>query len=328
MKRYLPLVLLLFGACASSNDFAKPAIDWAPLHYVCHRAAPPPVIDGKLDDEAWKRAPWTSLFVDIEGDLEPRPTLKTRAKMLWDAKYFYIAADLVEPHVWATLTKRDSVIFHDNDFEVFIDPDGDTHQYYELEINAYGTEWDLRLPKPYRDDGHAIDEWDITGLKTAIHVDGTLNEPRDSDRGWSVEIAIPWDVMAEFANRPSPPKPGDSWRVNFSRVQWRTRIVNGRYEKTKDPENNWVWSPQGLINMHYPEMWGFVTFAGASGKVAPFAYGPAERAKWNLRRTYYAWKAGEIEGDAKFYAEERLPDGRMVTIDHEGRTRVLPKERD
>ena len=40
----------------------------------------------------------------------------------------------------ARLTKHDAVIFHDNDFEVFIDPDGDNHEYYELELNALNTD--------------------------------------------------------------------------------------------------------------------------------------------------------------------------------------------
>ena len=26
------------------------------------------------------------------------------------------------------------------------------------------------------------------------------------------------------------------------------------------PERNWVWSPQGVINMHYPERWGYLQF--------------------------------------------------------------------
>jgi len=77
--------------------------------------------------------------------------------MLWDDTYFYVAAQLEEPDVWATLTQRDTVIFYDNDFEVFIDPDGDTHNYYELEVNAFGTLWDLMLLTPYRDGGPAID---------------------------------------------------------------------------------------------------------------------------------------------------------------------------
>src|SRR5687768_640330 len=119
-----------------------------PLVYSCVRGTP--VIDGRIDDVAWEQAAWAADFVDIEGSLKPLPRFKTRAKMLWDDDYFYIAAEMEEPHVWGTLTEHDSVIFYDNDFEVFIDPDGDNHNYYEFEINALNTGWDLRLPKPYR----------------------------------------------------------------------------------------------------------------------------------------------------------------------------------
>ena len=117
--------------------------------------------------------------------------------MLWDDDYFYIGAEMEEPDVWATLTERDSVIFRDNDFEVFIDPDGDTHAYYELEVNALNTLWDLMLIKPYRDGGPAINGWDIAGLQSAVDVRGTLNRPGDTDEGWSVEIAMPWKILRE-----------------------------------------------------------------------------------------------------------------------------------
>src|SRR5262249_17025392 len=90
-----------------------------PRHYLCYRARGPVRIDGRLDDPAWKDAPWTQDFVDIEGQGKPRPRFRTRAKMLWDDQYFYIGAELEEPHVWATLTEHDAVIFEDNDFEVF-----------------------------------------------------------------------------------------------------------------------------------------------------------------------------------------------------------------
>jgi hypothetical protein len=259
MKTMTIIAVLL--AASTAGAFEVPALDFDPATYLCPRALTAPKIDGRLDDPAWQLAPWTSEFVDIEGDAKPHPHLTTRARMTWDDEYFYVAAEMEEPHVWGTLTKRDAVIYHDNDFEVFIDPDGDNHRYYELEINALGTEWDLFLVRPYRDGGPALNAWDITGLKTAVHVDGTLNDPSDTDRGWSVEIAIPWKVLAEAANRPSPPAPGDIWRVNFSRVQWQLEVENGDYVKVPDmPENNWVWSPQGLIAMHYPEMWGEVMF--------------------------------------------------------------------
>jgi hypothetical protein len=79
------------------------------------------------------------------------------------------------------------VIFQDNDFEVFIDADGDTHAYYELEVNAFGTAWDRMLLQPYRDGGPPIHGWDVAGLK----VRGTINRPGDKDDAWTVEIAMP-----------------------------------------------------------------------------------------------------------------------------------------
>ncbi|QNI30673.1 carbohydrate-binding family 9-like protein [Alloacidobacterium dinghuense] len=221
-----------------------------PLSYDCHRTATPIVIDGKLDDPAWNQAPWTSDFVDIEGSSKPTPRFRTRAKMLYDDKYLYIAAELEEPNVTATLTQHDSVIFKDNDFEVFIKPLPDTASYYEFEINALNTGWDLFLSKPYNQGGKADNSWDIIGLKTAIAVQGTLNHPSDKDHGWTVEIAYP---LTAFNSRQAvpPPQPGTTWRINFSRVEW----------KPGNPvEDNWVWSPQGVINMHVPERWGYLQF--------------------------------------------------------------------
>jgi hypothetical protein len=235
-----------------------------PKGYVCTKARDPVVIDGKPDEAAWADAAWTDDFVDIEGVIRPRPRQRTRARMLWDDCYFYVAAELDESHVWGTLTKHDSVIFQDNDFEVFIDPDGDNHEYYELEINALNTEWDLFLKAPYRDGGTALDAWEIPGLKTATHVNGTLNDPTDRDRSWTVEMAIPWSVLGVHAGRPAPPKDGDQWRVNFSRVEWQVTTSGKSTKKVPGTkEDNWVWSPQGVVDMHRPERWGYVQFSTA-----------------------------------------------------------------
>ncbi len=251
MKRTIFTVLVL--AASAMTLLAQPK------EYVCHRTKAKISIDGKLNE--WRNVPATDAFVDIEGDRKPRPRFTTRAKMLWDDQYFYIAAELEEPHIWGTLTKRDSVIFHDNDFEVFIDPNGDRNEYYEFEINALNTGWDLFLPKPYRDGGKAQDSWDIMGLKTAVQINGTLNNPTDKDKGWSVELALPWKALAEYAHKAAPPNDGDEWRVNFSRVEWQHEIAGGKYRKIANTkEDNWVWSPQGVIDMHRPEMWGVVRF--------------------------------------------------------------------
>jgi hypothetical protein len=268
-----------------STNFPKPLPH--PKGYVCYRASAPLTIDGRLDEAAWKQAPWTDWFVDIEGDAKPKPRFGTRVKMLWDDKYFYIGAILEEPHVWGTLTEHDSVIFQDNDFEVFIDPDGDNHNYCEFEINALNTTWDLLLTCPYRDGGKAVNSWEIPGMKHGVHIDGTLNDPRDTDRGWSVELAFPWKVLVELAHRPMPPQHGDQWRVNFSRVEWLHEIVEGKYRKIKGkPEDNWVWSPQGVIDMHRPEAWGYVQFSMKTAGKDDFAPDPAWPARAALMQLY------------------------------------------
>ena len=290
---FRPVGLILL--CAAALPLLAGGRGTRPKGYVAPYTPEPLTIDGALDERAWRAAPWTDDFVDIEGALRPAPRFRTRAKMLWDSTYLYIGAELEEPHVWATLTKRDTVIFYDDDFEVFMDPNGDNIEYYEMEMNALNTVWDLFLDLPYRDGGHPRDSWDIAGLRTAVHVRGTLNNPADRDTGWTVEIAMPWKALGEFAHRPAPPKRGDQWRINFSRVEWHAETsgtTTRRVPGTK--EDNWVWSPQGVVDMHQPEMWGYLQFGGPDEKPSsyrPDPSRPAEEALMSVYRAQMAFKA-------------------------------------
>ena len=291
IKRLFPLIVTpyMFGQGFWGNEFPELKIEYAPRTYVCYKTSTPMLVDGKLNDPGWVNAKWSESFVDIEGNLKPDPFYDTKVKMLWDDNYFYFGAEMEEPHVWATLTARDAVIFKDNDFEIFLDPDGDTHNYYELEVNAFETEWDLILLKPYHDQSKvAVDSWDIPGLITKVHVNGTINDPSDMDKGWSVEIAIPWKALEECAPN-FHPQEGEQWKVNFSRVQWDVDIVEEQYVKTDSPEFNWVWSPQGLIYMHMPDLWGLVQFTSASPEQGNVEFQESEidLIKWALRQVYY-----------------------------------------
>jgi len=287
-----------------------------PRVYEAVRTSGPIDTDGELSEGAWADAPWSQDFVDIrdtkpatgqEGQAQgyPPPPLRTQVKILWDEEFLYIGAEMEEPHLWATLLERDAIIYRDDDFEVFLDPDGDGLEYFELEINALGTEFDLFLDRPYNQGGSADIDWDISGLKTGMSLHGSLNDPSDQDRGWSVEMAIPWSgLVPPISHRsqtgaqatpdrqegtflPSrhgtPPNPGDRWRVNFSRVDWPLEVVGGRYQKAEEPtsdnphpESNWVWSPQGVINMHLPQMWGVVEFVGRRLEAMPGAEAPRD----------------------------------------------------
>lgn len=236
-----------------------------PRHYVCYRTTEKMKIDGKLNEKAWAKAAQTESFVDISGEGFPKPVYDTKARLLWDDEYLYVAAVLEEPNIMARLTQRDTIIYHDNDFEVFLDPTGDGQNYFEIENNARGVVFDLMLDRAYRSGGNFHIQWDCPGLKLAVSHDGTLNKSTDRDRSWSVEMAIPHKAVTR--NFTNPLQAGNTWRLNFSRVQWL---------KKGGPEENWVWTPTGRIDMHMPNQWGFLQFSdkkvgeGSDAFVCPY----------------------------------------------------------
>jgi len=272
-----------------------------PRHYICMKAVDKITVDGKLDEESWKKALWSEPHVDIQGSARPvKPRYETKVKMLWDDENLYVAARLDEPHIWATITERNAVIFNDNDFEVFIDPDGDSHDYYEFEINAFNTVWNLFMDRPYKHRGNAVIR-EMPGQKTGVFVKGTINDPSDRDEYWTVEIAFPFKGMEEYAGTDCPAVDGQQWRINFSRVEWEHKVVDGKYIRVPEVgaphapgnEENWIWSPQGAINMHRPETWGYLQFsqmpAGSTG--VEFIPDRTAKANYLLHKILYAQEA-------------------------------------
>lgn len=286
-----------------------PALGFRPPVYVCRYNEKPFHLDGNLDKDFWSDIPFTEDFPDIEGDIRPVPRFRTRAKLAWDQENLYIGALLEGDEIWANLTEHDCVIFQDNDFEIFIDPDSDTQAYFEFEMNALNTTWDLLLTKAYRDGGKPVNGLEIHGMRTAVHIDGKLNDPNAHSRSWSVEVVMPFAALKECAAQGRAPVSGEYYRMNFSRVQWKVDVKDDAFQKRLSeetgrplPEDNWVWAPTGVINIHYPELWAFVFFAGQNEADAAFSVPEDEYRKWELRKLYYAQQAcldetGNYSGD-------------------------------
>ena len=260
--------------------------------YTCYRVRAPLLVDGRLDAAAWRLAPRSPRFVDM---VSGQPAIfDTRAAAVWDDQNLYVGFWIEEPFVEAHLTERDALIFAENDVEVFIDG-GDC--YYELELNALGTlyevffiwqdayqrggkfdtpEFDLVARKALSFGGNfdrtlehfwrgthprgarwAFRDWDFPGLRSAVTIQGRLNDRTAVDQGWQVTLAFPWAGMGWLANgRPLPPADGDIWRLFFGRFE-RLEVAGVRPQ----PQPAWCWTPHGVLDTHLPERFTRIRFS-------------------------------------------------------------------
>ena len=249
-------------------------------------------IDGDVTKAIWQQAQWSNRFVDMVS--AAAGMYNTQAAILWNDEHLYIAFIAEEPFVEATQTERDSIVFLENDLEVFIDG-GDC--YYELEVNAANTVYevffiwkdaytkgskfdipafDVHQPQAYTFGGDydrsgphfwkgthprgirwAFTNYDLPGLQTAVQVDGTINDHRDIDKGWSLEIAITWNSLGLLANgRSLPPRNGDVWNLFLGRFQ--KLVLNGTVVQ---PHPAMVLNAHGIYDTHLPEKWSRIEFA-------------------------------------------------------------------
>lgn len=254
-------------------------------HYNAYRVTSAPRIDGRLDEHIWQIAPRSPNFRDL---ISGRETIhETKAAVLWDDENLYIGYWIEEPDVQASITERDKPIYMNNDIELFI---AGRDAYYEFEINAFGTIYEVffiweesfksggydALPEfgmnqPGRKPFQGVDynphprglrfgywNWDFKGLKSAVFIDGTINDNSDRDRGWTVELALPWSGLSALAmadNRSLPPRDQDVWRMDFSRFN--------QYKEAPpaDDSGGWAWSPHGVWDSHVPECFTYIHFS-------------------------------------------------------------------
>ncbi|MAR12049.1 MAG: hypothetical protein CL681_28395 [Blastopirellula sp.] len=241
-------------------------------------------VDGKLDEVSWQKAPKSKRFVDL---IRGGKTLhNTQASVVWDDEYLYVGFWVEEPLVRAKYTKRDDPIYYDNDVELFI---AGKDAYYEFEINPHGTIYEgfFIWEDAYQRDGYdqvpgfrrsdpkvqvfdgvgfrkhprgkriGCIGWDFPRLKSAVHIDGTLNDDSDRDRGWTVELAFPWQEMKWLAKgdgRSLPPRTGDVWRMDLFRFNPYLTAAPDR------DSGGWAVGRHAVWDSHIPEIFPYITF--------------------------------------------------------------------
>jgi len=234
---------------ALTTCLAHSSAEAAPPVYSCPKVAVPPVIDGKLDDKAWEAAPAATFAIATNGE---KITKSTVARMCWDDSHLYVCWDSVDTDVWGTMTRRDDLIFREEVVEVFLDPDCDLRYYYEFNLSPRNVIFDAFISNPdgMNPDQETMFGWNCEGVRSAVVVDGTLDDRTDTDGGWTAELAIPFAGL----NRPTP-RPGERWRGNLYRI-----------DLTPEPAEFQAWSPTlcSPPRFHVPRRFGTIFFTVCS----------------------------------------------------------------
>jgi hypothetical protein len=211
--------------------------------YVAKKVRQPPIVDGELSDPAWQGASAVTLVGSYDGR---RPSLRTVARIVYDEQALYAAFEVEDVDVWGTLVKRDEPIYNEEVVELFLDANADGRTYNELQVSPNNVHFDAYFPAPRQ----GMDLTYDAQMKTAVKVEGTLNNPQDRDKGWNVELRVPFTRLALVPH--IPPKPGDRWRFNMYRLEHiQRRHVEGQ-----------AFSPLGVGDFHYVPKFGWLVFSG------------------------------------------------------------------
>ena len=202
----LALILLLLGTSHALLSNGENKINNAGKTYTAHRlTTDPPIIDGCMDDTAWKETEWAADFVQKSPYEGKPPTENTAFKILYDQKNIYVcirAFDTKADEILRQMSRRDNRV---GDWvEVVFDSYYDQRTGFAFSVNAAGVKHDLLISG----DGDSRDtSWDPTWeVKTTWDTEG-----------WTAEMQIPLTQL-RFGR-----KDHHTWGLQVTRFLHRTQ---------------------------------------------------------------------------------------------------------
>ena len=184
---------------------AGDAIDYDTIHLekriTAGRATGPIMLDGALDEAAWREAPIANGFIQNDPREGEPATYDTDVRVLYteDALYFGVFAHDMEPSkIIVSDLKKDYNTGSSDGFRIVLDTFHDGRNAYQFATNPAGAKWDSQMAGEGRDNNS---NWDgIWDVKTRI-----------METGWFAEIWIPLRTL-KFGNEDP-----QVWGINFER---------------------------------------------------------------------------------------------------------------
>lgn len=196
-------------------------------------------VDGKMEETAWQTAEILTLGSPVtENGI---PVQKTEARIIYDDKYIYVIFKADDIDIEAKHHGRDQYVFQDDCLEIFLNPSPEkTDIYCAFEMNVNLALNDCVIIAEGKDGkAFSIGAYDPKGVKIAVSLNGTLNNPDDTDKYWMLEAAIPFTAFEGY-NYNLPPKKDTIWKFQLSR--WDRGNPNGKNSLS-------VYTPTGMIGV-------------------------------------------------------------------------------
>lgn len=241
-------------------------------NFECRWAQAAPVIDGKLDDEAWKSAQLIDQFTLPWLQEKNRPAkTATRARLVWDREFLYFAGDMDDSDLFADITEHDGKTWDNDVFELFFKPSADKPAYYEFQVNAAGTKFDMFIPDrgPNGFDFAKFLKADEFHIDSKVVLKGTLNQRQDKDKGWTVEGKLPWSDFKMTGGRPDVDA---VWKFALCRYDFSQEFKDGPELSTSAPLKS-----AKQANFHLTQDYASLKFVGPSKDNAARPFGIPKR---------------------------------------------------
>jgi hypothetical protein len=195
-----------------------------------------PVIDGALDDEAWKQATVLKDFYQTQPGDNIAPSYPTEVRIGFDSTHLYIGFHAFDDPkgVRATLAKRDAVL-NDDYVAIFLDTFNDRRKAYAFFFNPLGVQQDAVFTED-REEDFTID--------VVMQSQGRITAD-----GYTVEVAIPFKSLRYEVG------PDKFWGIHIFR----------RIKRLNNEQSSWM--------PLYRDRSGFLNQAGRIGGIEAIATG-------------------------------------------------------
>jgi hypothetical protein len=233
-KLFLSVTTFLIISCSVFAQGEKRLTIGEQPVYKVKKTAGPIIIDGTLDDLSWKNAEVQNFKYFYRREKAPEKQ-ESEFRMMWDNENLYLFYDFRDTSLTSRETNLDGRPYMDDCIEFYCMPVPDSiNMHFAFEINIWKKPYDFVILWQYHNGRHVNIKSYNPVYKIEVTYEGTINNDKDKDSGWRMELAIPFTAFSDF-NNVNPAKTGTRWAFQAVRQDRNSVDDKGRSTSTIFP---------------------------------------------------------------------------------------------